>query len=576
MFVKHSYILCIVIVFISSVDVIAQITPTKSPPVICDEYSELEEKNKNYVIEVSPTNLMTPPSYGHKETVVVCDFNNTLKLKKKDGGMVPNVTWVKGGVPTSNPLVATTSAANFTRGKNKIVVEIEGEKDLVLFLKIVESISVSGSTNDVAEYGFDSNLISSYPAYSRNFPIKFLPKGELDLAVIDSSPNRKASNHITITSSNADLFIDPVKILESTDGKIEHELSLSATASNVLFDIHTCSGKLYELETDVKKTLNVDLYILSESDDDIINYCHDEDGDGIFFEIGQTPPDFDGALMPDCKTPIPAIDPNTGSPYECIHSGLDGSLDLYFQTDSGQFWKSKLNDPARKIDVLHASSKFSDLVVKPSYDLVNYPSTPRFCNNRPLTNHIEAPPGLLSKANLESELDKIYAKIGIDINVNIINKPDNYDIISDDNKMHISELLLYHIKESVGSIQESIIPMPTTTVWYINEIIGGGIGHQHGFSTSTKNSGSADVLYNSLALGNTAPVLELIMAHEIGHAKYELWHPDDHTHSWNSVDPQFSSDDYNFMNSGEILKLDQDLQKFRLRQYQWVLIHENH
>lgn len=73
---------------------------------------------------------------------------------------------------------------------------------------------------------------------------------------------------------------------------------------------------------------------------------------------------------------------------------------------------------------------------------------------------------------------------------------------------------------------------------------------------------------------NASNLSDLVFAHELGHAKYDLWHPDDigGTNDDNLRSP-VNFDDYNFMNSGFILNLTQALDVFIVRKYQWDQIH---
>ena len=87
---------------------------------------------------------------------------------------------------------------------------------------------------------------------------------------------------------------------------------------------------------------------------------------------------------------------------------------------------------------------------------------------------------------------------------------------------------------------------------------------------------AALMAFNSFTLNMSSPKTdELTFCHELGHAKYILFHPDDASSVGDNLTGTYDDDDKNFMNSGT-LPNPSSLDAANVRQYQWSKIHKNH
>jgi len=183
----------------------------KSPPVLCEDF-EFFDRNKNYLLEVEFCNLPSPFQYKDNEKVPVCSEINTIRLIKKDNGVVPEIKW-KNAKPTSDRLVATTDATNFDNGKCKIEVEIEGEKDMDLTLVIIEEDISVDRVNSVQKYEFDNLENSVYSSFKKvvckcKTGVKFIATGDSDYISINTKPRSKHTfKHIVLESSDSNIIL---------------------------------------------------------------------------------------------------------------------------------------------------------------------------------------------------------------------------------------------------------------------------------------------------------------------------------------------------------------------------------
>lgn len=293
----------------------------------------------------------------------------------------------------------------------------------------------------------------------------------------------------------------------------------------------------------------VEIYTLCESDDDVINYC-------------STNPH----LMPDCTTPI------ASATHECILPGADLTLDRYLDH---AFWRQRDNDLSKPSDILdYTNQRLHELKIRPSYDN----ATGRyFCNKRPQPNNIAPCPDLLTPvelSTLQSDLNTIYNQAGITVEVaDKGHKNFNFDLsTTEDNSLSYQEQLRLHwaFIGYQGPFDNNMQKSENTIIWRINDIPsseGSAInGRATGFGTNSV----------AINIGNGTPTFRTL-SHEIGHAKYDLRHPDE---DWmkDELKGPVNNDQHNMMNSGPIFQAHPvgSISDFRIRRYQWEKVQLNH
>jgi len=484
----------------------------KSPPVLCEDF-EFFDRNKNYLLEVEFCNLPSPFQYKDNEKVPVCSVINTIRLIKKDNGVVPEIKW-KNAKPTSDRLVATTDATNFDNGKCKIEVEIEGEKDMDLTLRIITKSEIVRK-NSIQNYEFDVTKSSHSNA------VKFLEQNETDIISVKTSPSSKhSSNHIFLESTIPELTISNIT---NNSNNVEFELSSSINTGTVnLPVIKSCNKVLHSVMSVPKKTYPLEIYHLVETDDDFPNYCHDKDDDGESYEDN----DFDYALLPNCTDPI------TQSDHHCINPGPDGSFDLGLRLANYPTFDDSLDDiiTLYKDDPMLSGSQVKDNQesIVAGEDLE--------CSVRPYRSgsgifkfdDIDIADGnSLTEAEV---LDRVtnyvnlfYQKFGIELTPNWNVIQGNFDLIEDDNILEYrtglttaprKELLTFlRLRWGTTPTSDVLVRQTNPHMFLIKNIVGtaGGVA-----ATGTNGFFVKDGISNLR--------WDVVVAHEIGHASWGLDH----------------------------------------------------
>jgi hypothetical protein len=262
------------------------------------------------------------------------------------------------------------------------------------------------------------------------------------------------------------------------------------------------------------------------------------------------------------------MDPIPSTEHICIDPGPDGSIDLYFNKS---YWedKSHVNDSNRPPDIYNGNPMFPHLArINPSPD----PSSPGhfYCNKKPRASNNATSPSVTNndRATIEGYMNQIYSQIGITVDINLLpEKLVNFDSRLEDNKLSTLELSDYNtsVWGDDGEAQE--LQLYLVDKYFPDYIKGVGLPELN----------TAAVNY-SLATIHTYP-------HEIGHARYDLYHPDgtemsngDPDVGWEKDRLKFPApgDDRNFMRSGQSGLSSLNFYKFIVRQYQWEKIHANH
>ena len=375
---------------------------------------------------------------------------------------------------------------------------------------------------------------------------------------MDVKPNKNASNHIwiepTVPFIPEDIEIDPTQIVPGLKGTVNHTVKHLNNSHFRFHDVSGCSSKIYEIETYLARTVSIDLYTLQESDDDEANYCIDKNGNGIPWESG----DVDGSLLKSCKV----TDKIMSTDHVCINSGPDGSIDLYAYHTSANW--------IHPLDAIVGKGHHSAKVIA-STDLECQTIPNRIVPGDPSTYppRLDPVPTGINVAKLQQDLNTIYKKLGISVNVNyhgVISA--NFDSFLDDNILTgKQEQARYHIQNFGG------IPKAGNSVaWIVNDLYKeADTGGKNKFRSRGRGTGFKD---NTLTL-NYSILVDRTFSHELGHAKFDLGHPDD-DHAHDGLENSHSGDNYNFMNSGKIYSSSvHNISLHRLRQYQWEKIFSN-
>lgn len=376
-----------------------------------------------------------------------------------------------------------------------------------------------------------------------NKPYKWIPKGGSDEVVLKLKPsNTSIKNHLDIHTPEGNVSAEP--ILDPMGDLTQHTLNHLSSTGNDFDKVHICDHYAYNLVNDELKTLEVDIYIVTESDDDYLDYC-------------MTDPHYEF----DCTTLVT-------STHKCINPGPDNILDLYSNLREYRNPPSSyLFDPSlgpNPIDVASAMELFT-LEVRPVE--TGNPEKPYMCNMKKIFVEIEPPkkPTLSAakKAEIVADVNEVYNQVGITVDMTFINVDYNFDSVIDDNYLDGTEqeLLRIWLISQNPDIADAEGNFNKTTGWIV-----------YGDKDNT-TAGVADIGLNTFVV-NYENHTRRTYAHEIGHAKFSLEHPDgDNWHVEGLLDERMEDefDQLNFMLSGK--NADNPDISFIVRPYHWKFIH---
>lgn len=399
------------------------------------------------------------------------------------------------------------------------------------------------------KYSFDDNKIKQYPYYGDGKPYKFMAYNQSDTIIIKADhinklkmANFKPMNKFNYTASTS-------KVLN-----IEHT---GNTVPDSVYVIACDTIKQFKADIYQEKTLHVNIYTLAETDDDIANYCiSDRNNDG---KIDSK--DSIGYFKPDCVTRIDSKN------WECVLPGPDGSLDLF---NSQNHWKRKDNNTSKAIDSIFVVSN------QQLHTMKIFAGNDKFCNARPLPRDTADYPAISSGeiTEIENNLNTIYNQVGI--NVVVHNKGTlftNFDNYKDDNKIdstNLGEEQQYFHVMTYGDSYGNYVKLDTTTVFFVKDML----------KVNGRATGSVKTINGNYSnLGNTSIIdhgtyNERTIAHEIGHGKFYLFHPDENKTIGQKA--LVKNDVTNFMNSGTLYFNNgyPSIEKHIVRRYQWKLIYK--
>jgi hypothetical protein len=411
------------------------------------------------------------------------------------------------------------------------------------------------SSESTRTYSFDENKIATYPYHGDGKPYAFYLSNNIDPVRFSTEhPNRLKMAKFKPIS----------KINTVADDKGE-SLNINYTQSSYPDSVYllACDTvRIAKLDIYPPKTLDVNIYTLAETDDDIANYCINKDGDNIPYENG----DVDGSLKPDCKTKIDSKD------WECVLPGPDGSLDLFNNLKS---WRRKDNNASLDFDTLQGPENLNHLRKV-------YAGNDKFCNVRPLPNDTADYEDVSSKIiQISQNLNSIYNKVGVTINLNYLGvKYFNFDSSNDNGNGERDTADIYnnaeqryvHLQLFGGQSIVSLNIAPVTTLFFVPKMKG-----VYGRATAgTVDTTIQNIAHSFFVDANTFRIKTI--AHELGHARFGLWHPDGSYCKKNSGDDAYkynglkkptnkNDDPLNLMNSGCFPSGN------LLRRFQWKIIH---
>jgi len=518
--------------------------------------------------------------YRNNTTAIICEslLPLTIEIYRKDAfGTAIEVSW-KRGVDDKDTNPTETSISQFIEISeimtNEILASIEGEDETYKFtIKLISELKFDAlETRKKANYGADENSNIGYPTHpglgSKSLPFKWIPTYGSDEIILKIKPsNSSIPNH----DLNFYHFFNSYSVgntQEPYGNFIQNTLFNDHIPSINYNRISVCNEETFIAHSNTTKVLHVDIVSLCETDDDTENYCLR-----------------DPSLLPDCVTPI------SSASHECINRGPDETLDLYYDVSKYQTLpESEMNDITRPVDSFPMNTqKRYDLKVLPSFK----PSflNPYFCNT-PLPETKATPCDILESEELDkiaTDLNTIYNQVGIEVVVRYTVLESNYDSEEDDGILSFNEQVSLHAMLK-KTLRGEMAAFNKTQVWLTK--LEGAAGR--GSIPVGNNSLSVDLFYSN----------DRTIAHEIGHAKYELFHPDASSEysdgkptgakdcGWESEDllvAPVTNDIHNFMVSGfkfigpdssdpPVYRTDYTLfpDLFLIRPYHWNLIHTNH
>lgn len=530
-----------------------------------DECFGIVKKDEAYIIRLNGND------YEDNDYAYICKNDlvpplSNIELLYKDNGMPVQGShweWDKCECQAANPN-DHTAFINFDHfeGDNKLTIKVRfretsqdfdqtgDEIDLKLNVRLIENLEINESqTSQVAQYAFDENKIKEYNTYSNGIPYKVIIDGLQDNVIFDDNKSEDYYQNLNITSFSTMDGQNSNIITEFDAGNRSLEISHIANNNNTDLDIlynHSLCDDEEILVSDIQpagREIVLYVYELQESDDDIANYCTDWEGEneneGREYQV-------------DCETKI------TSKHHQCILPGEDGSLDLFANLKS---WVSPL-------DKIVGNGNFAAKVTA---------GENLKCDTDPRENNIHDFSTSHDLSKLEQDLNAIYNKLDINFTLEpIVTIPANYDSFKEDNIMNDRELTEYHLQLFGNE------PSQLLTLWLVPGLISNNTSDPD-VETDILRGRAAALGFNTLAINEADIVVDRTLGHEIGHARFSLYHPDQKIKFNNELVPPpnqngiTSKDKYNVMNSGYIQSTTtQDILKFRWRKYQWDTIRDNY
>ena len=500
-----------------------------------EECFEIDRRDAEYFIQVNGVN------YQDGDDVYLCDNNDDIQIQliynlpndplNLQTIIGNNWNWndCNCNVPNPEGPEFLVTEQNFGTNKDlKVKVTFDdvgrGENNVTLKINLNKTTNVSidykktRSHNTV--FAFDENVYENYPFYFRDVPWKFITSTQGDDIVLKGNKSIASQNVFTSTPPNVLSTIGDEKIVN---------ISYSGQATRDSASIHWCDAMDTIALLDIyngTKHYPLHIWTLRESDDDIINYCLNNN-----------------SLMSDCVTPI------TSNSHECILPGPDGTFDLYLSDN--QPWINHSSDSV----IYYQQKRMKVLAGKD-----------RSCQSKvyPTKKPLEDPP-IFSMSDLISNTNTILNTAGIQMN--LVNHGEliaNFDLRgTDDNEAEYFEAtMVYRVNNFIQTYKD----LPCVFIFADLKEPPLDPGQLSSTLRGQSQGGSFFTMFD----GNR--MVERTLAHELGHAIWDLQHPDEVTGSSDPITVDdlkaiVTDDPANLMTSGS--RGNQLVNNSILRRYVW-------
>lgn len=322
-------------------------------------------------------------------------------------------------------------------------------------------------------YQYDSNTYSEYIDGTEKVetPWNFIKNGDLDILKVTVSKEKGYYAINTIESNNALLAINPTSL-----SAVEENLTFpfSGSGRNII-EVRACHDSEPELMlfTEDPKSFVLELYRVCESDDD--------------FQV----------------LPVGTV---VESPTEvCIDGGEDGTIDLMFNDE----FIPKNPVTNKRLDIISYNAALKRYQVYAGENLK--------CDAKAHPNSEPLCPGVFDENDFIAAMNDLYKRIGVvGMHVSLETININYDVVKDDGKLD-NELEQQALYANRSSIDQALIDN-VLEVHFVEDL---------GFESSGNKLLGKAIPY----LGSNFLVIDrkdangLILAHEVGHARYSLEHP---------------------------------------------------
>ncbi len=391
-----------------------------------------------------------------------------------------------------------TFSVEFTIGDEEVKIEVEVYKDPLIELDLSKSERLSKAAFDKNNHKYDN--------FATELPWKVHLGTEETVEIMGRKV--KSLQNIDFNDYPNESIFD----YTSETRKLNLNL-LSLQSGKQTRTVAACNEDIFKIDYLQKKVLKIHVYVICESDDDEINYCLDDP--------------YKDKLCQNMITPN----------HRCLLPGSDGSLDLYASLKS---YASPMDEIEKFVGLGHQNyiraggdGKCDSNIFKAAND-----------EDCPVVSQTEV------EEYLREATDLLYSTAGIELELvwhGEIKR--NFDSRNDDNRLDRSEQVDL-TRETIGGSTAL-----ETVVFIVDKFEFG----------SPKVGGRALTGNNTLAiqLKNTGDGRRwtAIYAHEIGHAKWGMAHPE-------ALTPPVYDDNENFMKKEYDVNSDAFI-NFKLYKYQW-------
>lgn len=494
-----------------------------------DTCEEIGRIDIDYFIEIDSV------KYKDNDEIYLCNNQPTVGIRvlyniPNDPRHLDTVSgihwnWTKSNCLNPSSTNALNSVNRNTVGKKikisfteNYIPALKNKKiNLLLKTKKIETIKTDSKT----KYGYahDTNNFSDYPYFDQGTPYQLSVNGRLDSIKLKLKNSTKKSsipiNGLPTNDINFRLSSQKHLVLGDAHGLVFEEDSINC--------IYCTNKTLLKVDNFVgEKDVNLHIFVVRELDDDLINYCPT-----------------DPALKKDCSTPIQS------DTFQCILPGNDNLFDLGL--DFKQPWIDRTNDSI----VGFRGFRMKVMAGKDSTCQSNtYRSTVLLGDT--LKNAAN-----FNYADLIKDTKEIYARVGINIIPTRYDVHANFDLVKEDNKIEKAEFNLASARIKLDYLTH--FERTETVVLIFPDIVEPQGKTKKGFAVG----GSGDLALDGNLMSPST------LSHELGHAIWNLHHPDDSLSINDGINNIVMTDNLNLMTSGGNRTINIPNHKIALRRYVW-------